>query len=183
MNNNNNNNNNAETNSLNLRWSQRLIAHINPALTGDRLALPPSCLDQILQLAGPDAQLPSPFTFELTNHKTSSKTYGSVREFTATDGAIDVGKGIAETLGIVGSTVLPEPSPMEGVEGVEGVLSDGLADVPLLQEFLSVKLVTLPKGTYAKLAPLDVEYLDIADMRYHIFGPRVCTYTTRLMNQ
>ena len=147
-------------------WSARLLVRHLGALTGDRIKLPPSVLEQILAEAGPDATLPSPLTFELVNGRTRRKIYGAVREFTAEEGEVAVGTGVAVSLGIV----MKEPTQArvddamdldEGLNGDGRVITGNGTD----GDSVLVRLVALPKGKSIKLAPLDPDYLDISDMR------------------
>ncbi|KAJ3277898.1 hypothetical protein HK104_002856 [Borealophlyctis nickersoniae] len=147
------------------KWSSRLVAQPSTELTGDRIALPPSCLEDILRLAGPNSTLPSPLTFELVNGSTRGKIYGSVREFTAMEGRVELSPATARSLGVVASGDALEQAAGNGDgEGSSVVAETSDASIET-QHYVTVKLVQLPKATFAKLAPLEVDYLDISDMR------------------
>eukprot|EP00842_Homolaphlyctis_polyrhiza_P005289 jgi/Hompol1/5761/HPOL_002792-RA len=141
-------------------WSTQLAVLVDPSLSGDRMLLPPTALDELL-LACPGGQLPSPLTFRLSleasqiatetttttttttnNDPSSLVTHGAVRQFTAADGTVCISGFLATALGI---PVTVDPTTATPV--------------------LSITLVTLPKSTHAKLVPLNINYLIIPDIR------------------
>ncbi|KAI8999965.1 ubiquitin fusion degradation protein UFD1-domain-containing protein [Gaertneriomyces semiglobifer] len=117
-------------------WSRRLRVAFSKTLAGDRINLPPSVIDEFFSPAS--VSNGSPLTFEIVNSHSSVRVYGTVREFTAADDSVEV------------SAVLGKALELE--EDVEG-------------RYVTIRKVSLEKGAFAKLAPLDAEYLDISDLR------------------
>ncbi|KAI8816383.1 ubiquitin fusion degradation protein UFD1-domain-containing protein, partial [Fimicolochytrium jonesii] len=123
-------------------WTRLLRAQTVETLTGDRVNLP---ADLLHSLVGNDDRHAHPLTFQLVSPHTSLKVYATVREFTADEGTIQLGKPLAESLGLLN---LP-PTDNDDNKALD----------------VRLTTVTLPCGTYAKLAPLDADYLEIADIR------------------
>jgi hypothetical protein len=130
--------------SQSLDWKhtyQTVMAKSN--LTGDKISLPPSALDAILQASvGPlafsmaqSANLPHPLIFVLTNTSTQRKIYAGVRQFSSEEDTVEIPLWMYESLG------LQQDSSLE------------------------VKVTTLPKADHLKLAPLSADYIDIPDVR------------------
>ncbi|KAJ3181562.1 hypothetical protein HDU85_003504 [Gaertneriomyces sp. JEL0708] len=117
-------------------WSRRLKVTFSKTLAGDRINLPPSVIDEFFSPAS--VSNGSPLTFEIVNSHTSVRVFGTVREFTAADDSVEV------------SAVLGKALELE--DDVEG-------------RYVTIRKVSLEKGAFAKLAPLDAEYLDISDLR------------------
>jgi hypothetical protein len=144
--------------------------------------------------------IPSPLMFELLNVKTNVKVYGSVREFTAEDPrVVEVGVTMAENLGWsadtshdeavfassssvaaeLSSSKIPGATPMEE----ESTTTSDLVPPPTTTSSsistedgitLRVKLVSLPKCHYLKIAPLEADYLEIPDIRYAHIVNLIC---------
>ncbi|KAI8853296.1 ubiquitin fusion degradation protein UFD1-domain-containing protein [Chytridium lagenaria] len=126
------------------RWSRTLKVVRDRSLNGDRMKMSPTVLEEILNLAG-SSPLPSPLVFEVVAAQSRLKVVGSVREFTVEeDDTISVGDTLANSL-----------------LGAESMDVDEVEDVPTA----TVKLVSLPKCEYLKLAPLEDTYLLIPDVR------------------
>lgn len=76
---------------------------LNQQLRGDKIKLPPSQLEQLLQVFGVDAGglLPHPLTFKRgsspsKNHH-SFQTFGTVLEFTANEEMVEIGGFLAKS--------------------------------------------------------------------------------------
>ena len=126
-------------------------------LQGDKILLPPAALEQLLSAAtvtvvsddpvyeAPDPfnrsngpmrvidrhqNLPYPLTFRLVNPANGSVSYAGIREFTASDEEIALSQLLRENLGV-----------------------EDVSDARL-----TVHVEELPKGTYARLRPLEAGY-------------------------
>ena len=76
-----------------------------------------------------------PLTLQFTNQRTGSKVFGGVLEFGASPGSVSLTPYLAKTI----------------------MAEEG--------DSVTVRLVALPKGTFAKLQPLQPDYLEIPDFR------------------
>ena len=148
-----------------LKWTAQLKVTAadqkHSALQGDKISLPPSVLQQLLSastatVVSEDAlddfrfprnsqpqnlanrtrvdrhqNLPYPLTFRLVNAANGNLAYAGVREFTAEENEVGVSELLRQVLGI-----------------------DGQQE----QEFLTIHFEEIPKGTYARLRPLEAGY-------------------------
>ncbi|KAI9267709.1 ubiquitin fusion degradation protein UFD1-domain-containing protein [Helicostylum pulchrum] len=101
---------------------------------GDKIVLPASALEQLLQQAG-SGNLPSPLTFELRHPHSSTTLHCGVKEFSSSSNTAQLPSWIMSTLNV-----------KQG-------------------DHILIKLVTLPKGTWAKLQPISAGYREITDYR------------------
>jgi hypothetical protein len=132
-----------------ITWSHTGLAPIqSPVLTGDRINLPHSSLEALLNVAG-GRPLPSPLVFSLTtcdSHR--RRVYGCVREFqTKAEECVAISAELGEKLGIDGAaarTSLEEVQP------------------PLLRIAL---VSSLPKCEYLRIVPLEASYIELPDIR------------------
>ncbi|KAH6583948.1 hypothetical protein BASA60_001139 [Batrachochytrium salamandrivorans] len=162
-------------------WSGRLLMRVSEALSGDRIQLPPDVLDVLLSRSQSHT-LPSPMAFEIRleaaappsssdpsatvstlpdqpSQPTSSSTpvvvtHGCVREFTADEGVVVVSPFLARQVLHPGASTSTTTA----------------ADVYPSTTYLSLRLVVLPKCKFARLAPLNAAYLQIADIRSVLEG-------------
>ena len=117
-----------------LKWSSKFTVSASPTprgLTGDKITLPQSALEQLLAAAteGQGGGLPHPLTFRLVNPENSRAIYAGIREFSAEDGHIGLSAFLRAALG----------------------LEDKAGE-------LTVHAKRLPKGTYVRLRPLEAGY-------------------------
>jgi hypothetical protein len=136
-----------------LRWSTsyRLANPSNLAgkdLGGDKILLPPSALQELLNIA-PDA-LPHPLMFQLVNQANGNAAYAGIREFSSDEHEIVLSPHLREALGIRDSDTL-SPLPDENSNG------DGHSEI-LNAPRIEVRFRQLPRGTYARLRPLEAGY-------------------------
>ncbi|KAK6525596.1 hypothetical protein TWF281_010652 [Arthrobotrys megalospora] len=160
-----------------LTWSSTF--HLSPSppppsLTGDKLLLPQAALETLLEAASQSAanhlqsssanhdpaswdyipphealarrndarqQLPHPLTFRVTNLVTGRIAYAGIREFSADEGTIVLSNFLRECL------ALPSLELQGEQYGAE--LDDAS---------IKVEAVNIPKGTFARLRPLDAGY-------------------------
>ncbi|KAF3205085.1 hypothetical protein TWF106_001207 [Orbilia oligospora] len=165
-----------------LAWSSTF--HLSPSapppsLTGDKLLLPQAALESLLEAASQSAtnhlqstttttshdpaswdyvspyetlsrrnearqQLPHPLTFRVTNLVTGRVAYAGIREFSAEEGQVVLSNFLREGL------ALPNLGQQEQ-QGQQG--DDGLVEVRI-----KVEAANVPKGTFARLRPLDAGY-------------------------
>ncbi|KAL1836323.1 hypothetical protein VTJ49DRAFT_5307 [Mycothermus thermophilus] len=142
------------TDAPSLRWSTsyRLAnpsSHVGKDLGGDKILLPPSALQELLNLSAAD-MLPHPLMFQLVNQTNGNVAYAGIREFSADEHDIVLSSHLREALGIQESDLLA--APLEKV-GDEEVPSEML-DAPRIE----VRFKQLPRGTYARLRPLEAGY-------------------------
>ena len=164
-----------------LSWNSTFtLSPLSPpsSLTGDKVLLPPSVLEALLSAASssvlqraqqalreshynpaswdylpPDEilaqqrehgqQLPHPLTFNIVNTANGKVIHAGVREFSAEDGEV------------VLSSYLRQALDIDSEAGEDVKMADGVEE-SVLQ--LSVSYAALPKGTYAKLQPLEAGY-------------------------
>lgn len=121
----------------NIRWSSHFTVEDAPAELnhGDKVILPPSALEQLLQQVGPSGTLPSPLTFQLRHPHTAATIHCGVKEFSSEGSTIQLPAWMRESLGL----------------NREG--------------HVLIKLALLPKGTFARLKPISHDYRDITDYR------------------
>ncbi|KAI9206190.1 ubiquitin fusion degradation protein UFD1-domain-containing protein [Polychytrium aggregatum] len=154
-------------------WSQEYTLSASASLKGDRIRLCSSALHELLQLtsetAVPPVVLPSPTTFELqsTDHR-RIKVYATVEEYTADEDQIQVPLSIWEAF-VPSQSSAPtstparselEPGPADNVSRSDDPMQ---TDHPAAS--VRVKLVELPKCIWARIAPMEPDYLEIANMR------------------
>lgn len=101
---------------------------------GDKIVLPASALEQLLQQAG-SGNLPSPLTFELRHPHSGTTLHCGVKEFSSSSNTAQLPSWIMSTLNV-------KPG-----------------------DHILIRLVTLPKGTWAKLQPISAGYREITDYR------------------
>lgn len=145
-----------------LRWSasfsllpEQAVSTIN--LSGDKIILPQSALEQLLAAneastapttsryghgfqspfsmanGSNQRQLPNPLIFRLVNPKNKTEVYAGIREFSAPDETVGLSSYLQTALGI------------------------GSGDTSNVAE-IQVHAATLPKGTFARLRPLEAGY-------------------------
>ncbi|TPX32284.1 hypothetical protein SmJEL517_g04577 [Synchytrium microbalum] len=108
---------------------RHLQVQVDPTLSGDRLILPVSLLNEILNLAGENT-LPTPLQFLISRGR--RRIYGSVKEFTALDSAVHVSVNMASSLESTnGDTV--------HVKWVELPKAESLKIVPLDEGYLQIQ--------------------------------------------
>ena len=99
-------------------------------LKGDRVRLPPSLLNELLNINGENTSLPQPFTFVLSRGR--RRVYVSVQEFTTEEATITVGPAIANALEAeAGDTIHIKWVVLEKGEAVKLV--------PLSEAYLSIQ--------------------------------------------
>ncbi len=130
-------------------------------LTGDKIMLPQSALEQLLsassaqetasQFSTPGAlkpiasqSLPNPLTFQITNPATNVIVYAGIREFSTPEGTIALSPYLLAGLGLEG-------------ERKTDATTTSTNDV-LEPDHVIVRAVQLPKGTYARMRPLEAGY-------------------------
>ncbi|KAJ3411058.1 hypothetical protein HDV05_002849 [Chytridiales sp. JEL 0842] len=159
-------------------WSRHLTLVPTPSLQGDRIRLSQDALESLLQASSAGNSLPSLLIFEILNTKTNVKVYGTVREFTARDpSTVEVGVAMAESLGLqsdkipkssISATSSSSSSGHTPSEVEDMIVDDSIQPTTTHEQDDSqvrVKLVSLPKASYLKIAPLDPDYLQIPDLR------------------
>ncbi|MCJ1333723.1 hypothetical protein MMC10_010423 [Thelotrema lepadinum] len=150
-----------------LKWSAQFKVTTRESsarsLQGDKILLPPSALEQLLsaatvtvvtkdapstpfdpfrsqifrndagrsRVADRHQNLPHPLTFRLVNPSNGNIVYAGIREFTAEEEEVAISEFLRHMLGL---------------------------DQDKDEEMLTVHVVTLPKGTYARLRPLEAGY-------------------------
>ncbi|KAF8535910.1 hypothetical protein BDD12DRAFT_988415 [Trichophaea hybrida] len=136
-------------------WSTRLTVSVAPSpatLTGDKIHLPQSALEQLLAAASqapaplPDPNdpwakpppahenfLPHPLIIKITHRKTDVSAFAVPREFSAEEGEVVLSQFLRKTLGL------------------GGVEDGGVVDV---------EAASLPKGSKVRLRPLEAGYDD-----------------------
>lgn len=121
----------------NIRWSSHFTVESAPVELnhGDKVILPPSALEQLLQQVGPTGTLPSPLTFELRHPHTAATIHCGVKEFSSGGSTIQLPDWMRESLGLT------------------------------REDHVLIRLSLLPKGTFARLKPLSHDYRDITDYR------------------
>ena len=167
-----------------LKWSSQFSLSSTletPRLSGDKIILPPSALEQLLTAATvpvphedhnphnpypfseerqsrPAAverqqQLPHPLTFRLINPKNNRLLYAGVREFTAAEGQVVLSPYLRNCLGLRNAASLSQRQNA-------AVPSPSAPDSSLIEDGdrITVHLQELPKGTYVKLRPLEAGY-------------------------
>lgn len=171
-----------------LVWSSQfsvLPANNTPVLKGDKIILPPSALEQLLaastitvSLAGPlsnstfdpynpysfaaerearaeaferQQQLPHPLTFRLVNPQNGRVVFAGIREFSAGSDQVGLSSFLRHSLGVDGEN---------GTVEINGTKESGSGTALINEEAarVTVHVKELPKGTYAKLRPLEAGY-------------------------
>jgi hypothetical protein len=121
-----------------LKWSSHYTVEQAPEEfnNSDKIVLPSSALEQLLQKAGSSGLLPSPLTFQLRHTHSGATIHCGVKEFSSSSNTtVFVPSWIMTSLG----------------------LNQG--------DHVLIKLDLLPKGTWAQLQPLSADYRDITDYR------------------
>ncbi|KAJ3485945.1 hypothetical protein NLG97_g6714 [Lecanicillium saksenae] len=141
-----------------LKWSGSfallpLEAGSGNSLDGDKMILPQSALEQLLSASASQSimkdsysttssQLPNPLTFYIVNPTTNKAVYAGIREFSAPEGTVLLSPYLLNALNLVAG---PD---------VEGEGPEAAPAHPQLE----IHAATLPKGTYARLRPLEAGY-------------------------
>lgn len=171
-----------------LRWSGsfRILpttATTVKNLSGDKIILPQSALEQLLAAApsppitassfttwdhsnpyrsngfGSEQrqQLPHPLTFRLVNSQNGNVVFAGIREFSAEEGTMGLSSFLIEALGI-------EPHQLD-VKNGNGVSDSDTIDLtgddtPLTSTSMQITVhaTPVPKGTYVRLRPLEAGY-------------------------
>ncbi|KIE01670.1 Ubiquitin fusion degradation protein UFD1, partial [Metarhizium majus ARSEF 297] len=152
-------------------------------LSGDKIILPQSALEQLLNAAPsqPTAassftawdphnpyrsngfgfeqrqQLPQPLTFRLVNSQNGNVVFAGIREFSAEEGTVGLSSFLIEALGI-------EPQQLNATNGNGTSDADAIDltgdHVPSTTSSvkLTVDATNIPKGTYVRLRPLEAGY-------------------------
>ncbi|KAI8913711.1 ubiquitin fusion degradation protein UFD1-domain-containing protein [Entophlyctis helioformis] len=141
----------------------RLLPVVDPSLTGDRLNLPQSVLDALMNAqAGGGRGSSSPFVFEIRNAAgpLPTRTHGVVREFTAQEGTVCISPFLEEQL-----QTSAKAADRDANGDADGNANGDAAAADQEQQPVTVTLVELEKCTFARLAPLTPAYLSISDIR------------------
>ncbi|KAJ4152862.1 hypothetical protein LMH87_009382 [Akanthomyces muscarius] len=123
------------------------------SLDGDKIILPQSALEQLLSASAsqavmqnnyttPSAQLPNPLTFRLVNPATNKAVYAGIREFSAPEGTVMLSPYLLSALGLATDSDATTKSSSSTASRTQ----------------LDIHAATLPKGTYARLRPLEAGY-------------------------
>lgn len=163
-----------------LSWSAPFPI-LHPTLTssknlrGDKILLPQSALEQLLNAARSRApvpsdryrgygsssvdtesahQLPNPLIFRLVNPKNKNVVYAGIREFSAPEGTLGLSTFLSEALGVEEGDYTPLDEPI--VVHDDDSRTEDAMDVDRFQ--LKVEARQLPKGTYVRLRPLEAGY-------------------------
>ncbi|KAJ6439770.1 ubiquitin fusion degradation protein [Purpureocillium lavendulum] len=171
-----------------LRWSGEYSAiHTDSVgirnLSGDKIVLPQSALEQLLAATPTrrptgatftsvdpfnpyragfsgshgqeenSQQLPHPLMFQLVNPINNNAVYAGIREFSAPEGTVCLSPFLIQTLGIEEGQLA---SVSEGkTEPLVDLTARDAASAPLR---IAVHAKQLPKGTYVRLRPLEAGY-------------------------
>lgn len=117
---------------------------------GDKIILPQSALEQLLSVSAPDTrfgtssaapQLPHPLTFRLVSPSTNKVVYAGIQEFSAPEDFVVLTPYLLGALGLDGGAGASQGEHDKQVPGT-----------------LEVHAEVLPKGTYARLRPLEAGY-------------------------
>ncbi|UNI22816.1 hypothetical protein JDV02_008670 [Purpureocillium takamizusanense] len=174
--------------TLELRWSSTYSV-VSPDsigiknLSGDKIILPQSALEQLLAAASPrrsagatftsndpfnpysvgfvagrsqdesSQQLPHPLTFRLVNPKNNNTVFAGIREFSAPEGTLCLSPFLVEMLGIE-ETQLASAKDADAQHAVDPIAEDIASESPRIE----VRAKQLPKGTYVRLRPLEAGY-------------------------
>lgn len=122
-------------------------------LDGDKIILPQSALEQLLSASAsqaimqdsyttPSSQLPNPLTFRLVNPATNKAVYAGIREFSAPEGTVLLSPYLLSALELATNQDAAEKSSSASASPTQ----------------LEVHAASLPKGTYARLRPLEAGY-------------------------
>ncbi|KZZ95472.1 Ubiquitin fusion degradation protein UFD1 [Moelleriella libera RCEF 2490] len=170
------------TEQVALRWSGSfrvlpLEGFTPKILTGDKIILPQSALEQLLAVAqtssfdsleGPNfhrsngyasgfqqQQLPQPLTFRLVNRENGNVIYAGIREFSSEEGTAKLSPWLLEALGIDAKRLTRE----NGNDLPDASLSSATRDpMPLDSAHITIHATAPPKGTYVRLRPLEAGY-------------------------
>lgn len=171
-----------------LVWSSQfsvLPAKQTPSLKGDKIILPPSALEQLLSaattivsLAAPlpistfdpynpysfaaerearaelverQQHLPHPLTFRLVNPRNGRVVFAGIREFSADNDQVGLSPFLRNSLGVDGN---------HGADDINGIGESGRHTASTTEEVprVTIHVKELPKGTYARLRPLEAGY-------------------------
>lgn len=121
-----------------LKWSSHFTVETAPEEynNGDKIVLPASALEQLLSKTGSSGTLPSPLTFQLRHPHSGATIHCGVKEFSSSSN----------------TTILIPTWIMQALNLNQG-------------DHVLIKLDLLPKGIWAQLQPLSVDYRDITDYR------------------
>ncbi|OAQ73569.1 ubiquitin fusion degradation protein [Pochonia chlamydosporia 170] len=171
-----------------LRWSGSFGVLSNTAtapktLSGDKIILPQSALEQLLAAAPSQPitassftawdphnpyrsngfvsdqrqQLPHPLTFRLVNSQNGNVVFAGIREFSAPEGTMGLSSFLIEALGIE-----PQELAVKNGNGTSDIdtidLTGGDAPVTSNSLQITVHATPVPKGTYVRLRPLEAGY-------------------------
>jgi len=95
-----------------------------------------------------DRRKGQPLTLQFTNPRTGTKVFGGVLEFSSPTGVVGLSPYLVKALSLD------------------------------LDDTVTVRLVNLPKGSFAKLQPLQADYLDIPDFRAALESLMRSNFTT-----
>ncbi|PQK17767.1 hypothetical protein BB8028_0008g02740 [Beauveria bassiana] len=131
-----------------------LEASNGSSLNGDKIILPQSALEQLLSASASQAvmqdkyttassHLPNPLTFRLVNPTCNKSVYAGIREFSAPEGTVVLSPYLLSALGLA-------------TDDEKATTTSANSTVSQIR--LEVHTETLPKGTYARLRPLEAGY-------------------------
>ncbi|KOS19991.1 Ubiquitin fusion degradation protein 1 [Escovopsis weberi] len=162
----------AETAPLKWSGSFAILPHTAPScrdLSGDKIILPPSVLEQLLTAAslvsrqGPEwgaalnadnsAHLPNPLVFRLSSSKGDKVVFAGIREFSAPEGTIGLSPFLLEAL-----DVKPDDCTSQSGDSQDDAIDLTTASGHSEPVRLGVQVVSLPKGTFVRLRPLEAGY-------------------------
>ncbi|KAM3552333.1 hypothetical protein ARSEF4850_007438 [Beauveria asiatica] len=130
-----------------------LEASNGSSLNGDKIILPQSALEQLLSASASQAvmqdkytttssHLPNPLTFRLVNPTHNKSVYAGIREFSAPEGTVILSPYLLSALDLATDEKATTTSSSSTVSQIR----------------LEVHTEILPKGTYARLRPLEAGY-------------------------
>ncbi|KAM3497570.1 hypothetical protein MY10362_009085 [Beauveria mimosiformis] len=130
-----------------------LEARNGSSLNGDKIILPQSALEQLLSASASQAvmqdkyttassHLPNPLTFRLVNPTCNKSVYAGIREFSAPEGTVILSPYLLSALDLATDEKATTTSSSSTISQIR----------------LEVHTEILPKGTYARLRPLEAGY-------------------------
>jgi hypothetical protein len=137
---------------------QEFLLELNPKLLGDKILLPQSALNEVLREFGGKWLDSGPLVFQISRQ--THKAYGVVLEFTEETPrkTVQVGEFLAAQLSFNQAAPSAAAAPQNAAVILENVI--------------------LEKATFASLAPLTANYLNISDMRSLLESHLRHRYTT-----
>ncbi|KAG5979171.1 hypothetical protein E4U55_005473 [Claviceps digitariae] len=155
-------------------------------LSGDKIILPQSALEQLLEAAQSQPplassfsawdpfnphrpndsatdqpqHLPQPLTFRLVNTENGNVVFAGIREFSADEGTVGLSSFLAGALGIDFEKVTRKDNGNDSSAGQDmDLIDDGNGNaISSSSVQLAVHAILLPKGAYVRLRPLEAGY-------------------------